>query len=310
MKDTDSSNDKIIRIDLDEIKNCRKIIINCTDQQLNSIKDIVPQLKTGNNIKKMGNDVYELKLNSIEVSVKKILLNPTLGELQDKNGENDETMLNFENSEEFYAKAKTKNSFKIIYDEYSAERNSRLYGAFGKIESIIRIEVSKNQNTKKVLEDSTKNPGNYRSKLPDSIIAQYSLGEFFEIIFDSRPSEKYLKEFWQNSSEQNMQTALEMTRLTTLDEINLHLSRDELKKIREYRNSCMHFRVISLKEYEEAVNLLNKYLKFIHTQEFVKSMQESIKMPDMSNLLSSMLPSVSIAQTLNRAISSIRNIDL
>ncbi len=286
---------KTIVIDTNEIKNRRSIVVCATESQLDSIKEIVPQLKSDTKkIKSFGDDIYELELTSIEIDTPAILLDPTLNELK-RSGVRNETMLDFEGSEEFYRKAKSIKGFSIISDEYSNDRNTKLYGGFSKIESNWRAVVAKDEKARKLLNDEAFKPRVIR-KGRDHILAQYDLSEFFETFFFSRPSDEYLKDYWNNDSDKNAQTAIKMTKLTRISELKVSLSQEELTDLQKRRNVCMHFRTVTLEEYKDIVEVINKYLKKEQMAQFLNSMDSFYK--SMSGLTTS--PVVAMSEAIRK----------
>lgn len=286
----------MIEIDIKEIKNRRTLVVQATEAQLNDIKEAVPQLENNpKKLKLLGDDIYRLELSSEEIESPAVALGVSVDELQNCKMDN-EYILDFEGSEEFYKKAASKNGFTIISDEYSDDRNAKLYKAFNKIETGWRVAVASDEKIPELLDNDKLKPRNHR-KGRDHLMAQYELSEFFEIFFFSTPTDKYLKKYWQNDSDKSMETALVMTRLTRADELKIKINREDSDYLRNRRNACMHFRTTSPSEYIKTVNIINEYLMEDQMRILVDSAQGIAK--SIQKILMPSLTTKGLAEALN-----------
>jgi hypothetical protein len=254
---------KII-LDLDEINSHNKIVVRANTSQLNTIKKIVPSL-LNKSIVKISDELYELSFKHIKTSVPKLFDAISLHDMLDKEVVM-EKVIDFENSVIFYKRSEAKKQFKIIDDEFSQSRNRRLYKGFNLIEAMIRRLLSEK-------ELSAILPQNYQSKSPDHPISQYSLGEIIEYYLLQPASDNYIVKEW-NTSSKSDEDLLEITKLKMIDELDIPLTSDQLSYIRNTRNKCMHFRVITIAEYAIAVESLNKYIKIHSIKEFSSTIKE------------------------------------
>lgn len=185
-------------LDLDAISRRKDIVVCATATQLEVIRSLLPQLCVDKyRITKMDHGVHRLSLDTILTKVPQLLLpdNITMNDLSEKGVKKEEEISDFEQSEEFYAKAKPKDSYKIISDEFSSERNVKLYVGLNAVESAWREVVVKSSDPQKIkLADG---PRNYRSKGYDHKISHYSLSELFEEYLFSPASDTYIKTCWE-----------------------------------------------------------------------------------------------------------------
>lgn len=247
-----------ILLDLDEINSHHKIVVRATSPQLAAVKQILSSVKD-ESIVKISDNLYELSLKRIYSQVPKLFDAISLNDML-SNETITEQAVDFENSADFYKQAKVKKQFKIIDDEFSYIRNLRLYKGFNLIEAMMRRLISE----KKLSADL---PQNYQSKSADHVISQYSLGEIIEYHLLQPASEDFILKKWNNSSKTNKDLLTTM-KLLRIDELDIPLTSDELNYIRNARNKCMHFRVITIAEYARAVKNLNKYIKVHSIKEF------------------------------------------
>lgn len=259
---------KVHVLDLDEIDTRKKIVIQASEKQLAEIKKLIPSLSGEDAIKAKGNDVFELCPQVIQVDSSKLLAKVTIGDIAERKRK-EESVEDFENSEDFYKNASTKKGFKIISDEFSDERNVRLYRGFNLIETKWRQWVI-SQLGETV--NQAPSPTNYQSKIPDHKISQYMLSEFFEYFLYQPASETYVRERW-GESEKTEEDVVRLLKLTRIDEFIFPLDASELKELQKSRNTCMHFRVIPMSEYIGTVERINKYLKIEAQKEFIALMQ-------------------------------------
>lgn len=253
-----------ILLDLDNIYSQKKIVVQATEPQLNSIKEIIPSL-SDESITQISDKLFELSIKHVKTSTPKLFDEISLKDLLSKESVTEE-IIDFENSDNFYKQSEAKRNFKIINDEFSQSRNERLYRGFGLIEIMIRQLLSEK-------ELSAVLPQNYQSKSSDHPISQYSLGEIIEYYLLQPASDSYIVEEWNKSSKSD-NDLLEVAKLKMIDELNIPLTSDQLNYIRNIRNKCMHFRVITVAEYAIAVESMNNYIKMHSIKEFSSMIKE------------------------------------
>ncbi len=291
-------------LDLDKIQVQKKLIIQATVRQINEVEKMVPSLANIGSIKLMTQDIYELMPKHSTYETPQLLSHMTIGELSGKTTRN-ELIIDFENSSEFYEKAKNKNSFKIIADEFSAVRNSRLYEGFNLIEHKWRKIVVMSFGLSVV--ENAPNPENYQSKSYDHKISQYVLSEFFENFLYQPASDIYIRKRWKESTKTEDEV-VRLTKLRRLDELGFPLNSNDLNLLQSTRNKCMHFRVITAQEYSQTIDKINHYLKIEAQKEFLKTFSDSIKpLIDSQNalfqsILASIKPGQELIQNLNKQL--------
>lgn len=260
-------------LDLDKVAKQKKLVVHASKAQITEIKKLVPSLAASGTVKKKADSIYELFPEHIEIKTPKLLTRPTMGDLSGKT-KREESLEDFENSAEFYKKAQTKKGFKIIADEFSDERNTTLYKGFNLIESRWRLFVISQLGTE-VIKQSP-NPANYQSKTYDHKVSQYVLSEFFEHFLYQPASEDYIRKKWKES-DKSEDVVVNLTKLTRIDEFGFPLKVKELTELQQARNTCMHFRVITVQEYSDTVDKVNSYLRVEAQKEFVQAMSISLK---------------------------------
>lgn len=260
---------KVHVLDLDKIATRKKIVVQASEKQLAEIKKLIPSLSGEDAVKAKGNDIFELYPQVIQSDSSKLLAKVTIGDIAEKT-RREENVEDFENSEDFYKNASTKKGFKIITDEFSDERNVKLYRGFNLIETKWRQLVISQLGFETV--NQAPSPTNYQSKIPDHKISQYVLSEFFEYFLYQPASEAYIRERWRESNKTE-EDVVRLFKLTRIDEFIFPLDTSELKELQKSRNTCMHFRVIPMSEYIGTVDKINKYLKIEAQKEFIALMQ-------------------------------------
>lgn len=259
--------DEIIHINLDEIKNRKTVIVFASAAQLKTIQRDI----SITDIKDFGDGMHELTLSSIkvqspEIATSDMSVNQLIGKSVDTMD-----MFDFQGSEEFYAKAAKKKSYKIISDDYSDLRNQELYKGFQLIERgwrklILTWNIKHNVATK---------PKN--SKVYDHAISTYTLSDFFEQFLFAPASEDYISERWRENEIKTEEDVIRISGLKRLHEIGMRMTEEELRTIQKRRNQCMHFRVITHQEYDETITLINKYLIEEIKKDFMDKTMESIE---------------------------------
>lgn len=258
--------DEVIRIDLDEIKSRKTIMLSATAVQIRSIKNLLNL--TNDRVESLGNDIYKLSISSKKVPVPEVLDEITFGIATGRSKPKNIQMLDFDNSEKFYEDSRIGKGFKIISDEFSDLRNRELYKGFQLIEHkwrqiIVTIYSAQNKPIGK--------PGRYSKRASDHAISTYELTEFLEQFLYAPASEDYMRRQWQESKLKSEDEVIRIVNLKQRDELSFGLTVDELETIRNRRNQCMHFRVITTQEYEEVVPLINEYLRLQSLKEFRKA---------------------------------------
>ena len=250
------------------------IVVEATPSQIADIIKLVPSLANKQLIHENPNKIYELLPENMNKDAPKLLDLIKMSDLTEE-VEKTDIIVDFDNSMEFYKKAESKNQFKIITDEFSQQRSERLYRGFYLIEKKLHQLL--------IIDNSfNKNPKDYRKESPDHKVVQYALSEIFEDCLLQPASENFLREWWRKCDKTENDVVI-VSKLRKIDELELPLTLAELEFVRRIRNKCMHFRVITVEEYFQAVRIINKYLK-IQSQK--KLMETAQKMVDES--LSSM----------------------
>lgn len=249
----------------------KMIIVQATPQQLSNIKANL-SLTDPMQVKSLGNDIYELDVDPIQVDVPELIDDlddmDMTSALEGSTPRRTEKVQNFANSTKFYNDARAGSSYKIISDEFSNILNTKLYRGFSLIERTLRQLVIENFQLKG---RTPMTPRHGRKKSPDHIMSQFELGEFFEILLKAPASEPYMKAEWRKSTTKNEDEVIRIANLTVLDEIDPGLTLSELGLIREQRNKCMHFNVVTLTDYKKIVPIMNKYLKRTASRELARS---------------------------------------
>lgn len=275
----------------------KHILIDVNSSDIKEISKIIPSI-TDNHITKISDKVYELSPRHIKRFAPKLLDLIRINDLDNK-FTRVEALNDFKNSTRFYAQSYKK--FSIIKDDFSQLRNEQLYRGFYLIESNLRQLLACD-------EPLDKKPKNYRSKSLDHVVSQYTLSEFFEYYLLQPASDNFMKTQWGKSNKTD-DDVIRVARLQKIDELELPLSIDELEKIRETRNKCMHFRAVSFDEYIEMIQIINKYLKIQSekrlAETFNKFAQESLKpwIETLTNINKSMLV------YFNQVNQGVKNID-
>lgn len=260
-------------LDLDKIEIRKKLVVNATERQLAEVKNLITSLANERPVKAISDDTYELFPQQVDYESPKLLTKITLGDLSKESTES-EKITDFENSDKFYKEAKREKGFKIIVDEFSDARNTKLYEGFNKIEKKWRLFVIKNLGLNFI--KNAPNPENYRKVTYDHKIAQYVLSELFEISLFQPASDNYIRGRW-NRSNKTEDDVIRLARLKIIDEFNFPLSAEDINLLKQARNRCMHFRVITVQEYSQAVDKINLYLKFEAQRKFAQLFTASIE---------------------------------
>ena len=309
--------EKVIKINLDNLKSQRHIVLYASDRQIEEIKTLVG-LKD-NNAKKVGDNLYELSISSIKVSGLAILDGITLGDISGEPKPRMVDLIDFNKSEEFYEGSRKKKGYKIVSDEFSDDRNRNLYKGFQAIESKWRTLILSTYSNRK---EKTPKSKYHNKRSSDHAISTYGLTGFFELFLYQPASELYMRNIWK-SSNKTEDDVIRISNLKQINELGFGLNKEELEIIRQRRNQCMHFRVITQREYEEVVPIINKYLKKDEWNRFVVSFKattdEMMKrlIPDMNNitnamtsLIRSQMPSINdTANSIKRLSESFMNIN-
>lgn len=261
---------KPVKYNLDAISQRKTIVVQATAQQLNDIKAVLG-LTDSTQVKNLGNDIYELDIEPVLVDAPELINNlddMAVTDLEDSAPKRTEKIESFTNSIKFYNNARPNGSYKIISDEFSNVLNTKLYQGFSVIERTLRQLVIENFQLKG---RTPMTPRHGRKKSPDHIMSQFELGEFFEILLKAPASEPYMKAEWRRSLTNNDDEVIRIANLTVLDEIDPGLTFAELDSIREQRNKCMHFNVVTVTEYKKIVPIMNTYLKRTASRELARS---------------------------------------
>jgi len=251
------------------LSNSKSIVVQATIEQLTTIKTLL-SLTESSQVVDLGNDIYELRISTVDEEVPEILRDVAVDDFDDPAPFRKITIKSFHRSSKFYSGAKGSTAYKIISDEFSEILNTELYKGFSIIERKLRQLVIENFQGKGRPSTS---PRRASATIPDHIMAQFELGEFYERLLKSPASDGYMVEEWRKSSTKSEAEFLRISKLTVLDEIQPDLTYEELVMIRKQRNKCMHFNVVTVSEYSKIVPIMNKYLKSTASKEFMRSMK-------------------------------------
>lgn len=249
-----------VKYDLDAMAKRKAIIIQATSRQIGDIRSLLSLQP--DQIEYLENDIYELNIQPICIDVPELLSNMNdiaVDDLEDPAPVRTKQIESFANSTEFYAGARPANEYKIISDEFSNILNTELYKGFSAIERKLRQLVIENFQFKGRALIAPRRGGS--KKVPDHIMAQFELGDFFESLLKAPASEGYMKAEWRRSTTKDEDELIRIANLTVLDEIDPGLTLSELEDIRKQRNKCMHFSVVTPADYKKIVPIMNKYLR-------------------------------------------------
>lgn len=282
----------------------KKILVQATETQLREIKKLVTSLKDKQLVSKVAENVYKLYPKETTKKTPRLLTQMTVGDLSGKKVKNEE-IPDFENSGEFY-KEIPKKGVKIVFDEFSDARNTKLYEGFNLIEKRWREIIIKNLGVD-FIKDAA-DPKSIQGGV-DHKISQYMWSELLENILYQPASEEYLRGRWKASSKTEADV-IEIAGLKIIDELNLHLGTQDLKFLQSTRNKCMHFRIVTVDEYSKAVDKINDYLKLEALKDFAKVFQDSMKpLIESFRKLADMSKSFQdIAQTINKSLISVSGV--
>lgn len=260
----------VIHIDLDEIRSRKTVVLTASSAQIRSIKKLLSL--ADNRVESLGDGIYKLTVSSSKVLVPKILEEMTLNDISRKSKPKRKRLPDFVNSEKFYAGSRVSRGYKIISDEFSDIRNRELYKGFQLIEHKWRqaIVIAYSQQNKQV-----DKPVRYKKKASDHAISTYELTEFFEQFLYAPASEEYKRKQWRLSTTKTEDDMMRIANLKQLNEIGFGLDPAKLETIRDRRNQCMHFRIVTNQEYVETVPLINEYLQSQAWKEFTTKLTKT-----------------------------------
>ncbi len=164
----------------------------------------------------------------------------------------------FDGSNIFYNKIKSKNSpLKIVADKYSIKRAKTLYEYVGDIELSLRNVLRKGLSGAATLEVP---PKNYRRSTPDDKISQLNLTEVvFNYLLKDSGDDFYLDRLYVAKSDKEKVLARSST---VMNEIELEIDPQDLRKFINIRNSIMHFKTISFSDAEVVIRVHEKLLHY------------------------------------------------
>lgn len=289
----------IVKYNLDAISRRRSIVIQADSTQITNIKSLLNL--DGDQIKDLGNNIYKIKINPIRVDVPEISYDMSVAEFEGTVATGVVKVVSFRNSKRFYTGATGNTGYKIVSDEFSDEFNFILYKGFNRIESELRQLVIENKLRKGGLRIDSRF---YKAKNPDHAISTFQLSDFIERLLKAPASDGYMKMQWRASAKTDDEV-IKVARLTRLDEIQPGLTFDELNDLRNQRNKCMHFNVVTVEDYKKIAPLINKYLKasatrmmsqtFLELSQAISKQLEQITLPTraLNELLSQQLKPLS-----------------
>lgn len=158
----------------------------------------------------------------------------------------------FPNSESFYNLFRgEKKTFKILTDDYSYKRAQVLYEYVADLEKTMRNWYARSYGGDQI------NPKNKMHKLPDHLIAQLDILEFFQHVLFSPSSDDY---FLENIKKASTSAALlSIRKATKSDEMKLPFSEEEYRKFAHIRNAVMHFKVITINDASFCLDFVSKF---------------------------------------------------
>jgi hypothetical protein len=282
-------------VDLDEIGRRKKIVVQASPDNLKTIKEVIPALDLDDRIEELAQGIYEFSIDPISVNVPKLLIQPTMAELEHGSSTR---LSDFSNSSDFYRLSYRENTFKIIADEFSDARNLTLYTGFNLVEQKWRLIITTGTDCE-ILKQTKKPP---RSSKSDHDVSLYTTSEFIENFFLKPASENYVRKKWQ-AGDKSEDTAISLVKPTLIDELGFPLTVPELKYLQSIRNQCMHFRVTTPDDYLNTCLLINKYLKSAHLDELSRIFAGTIKpLLDCDKMFSEMIAAVLDNRKLNYSL--------
>lgn len=257
-----------VKYDIDAISRRRSIVVYANNTQIANIKSMLAL--DSNQVKDLGNSIYKLEIDPINVDVPEILYNMSVEEFEGTTSASTVKVVSFRNSKKFYAGASGKNGHKIVSDEFSDGLNLILYKGFNRIESELRQLVIENKLRKGGLQIDSRF---YKAKNRDHAISTFQLSDFIERLLKAPASDGYMKMKWRESTKTD-DDVIKVAKLTRLDEIQPGLTFEELNDLRNQRNKCMHFNVVTIEDYKKIAPLINKYLRASATRMMSRTFQE------------------------------------
>lgn len=256
------------KYDLDALSKRRSIVVHADGVQISNIQSVLSI--SSDQIEQLGNDLYKIQLDSIDVDVPEIQYDMSVEEFEGTAAASTVKVASFTDSEAFYAGSKGKSGYKIISDEFSDALNFTLYKGFNRIEGELRQLVLENSKRKGGLKIDSRF---YNAKNSDHAVSTFQLSDFIERLLKAPASDGYMKAQWRKSKKTE-NDVIKIAKLTRLDEIKPGLTFDELNSLRNQRNKCMHFNVITIEDYKKIAPLINKYLRASATRMMSRSFSE------------------------------------
>lgn len=279
----------VVDLDFDELRKRKKLVVELKSTKLDDLLKKCPSLSNTQYVKKLSSGLYELNILPKNKLTPKILFSPGLNDFEIEKVRQG-YVHDFEGSVEVYQCAKTKRGMRIIFDEFSASRSAELFKGFQIVESKLRLYFVTNYPD---LVKSVTDSAMLRSEGPDHKITQFTLSEFFESFMYIPASDEFIKAQWNAKVDKDPAGVVEVSRLTVLDEIQFPLTVEEITALRNFRNACMHYRIISVQEYTTAVELINRYIRW----EAFRELREAL-----SNFADSYRPQI---EAIRKAISTL-----
>lgn len=261
-----------IELDLDLLSE-PSIIVYATQEQLSKLKKLVPTLNENGRVERIVGTVgmYKLRPKKIPRLIEKIRQpgKVTINELRNS-AQQDEYLDDFVNSQEFYTSVRRNKKCSIIYDDFSNSRNAKLYGGFLLVETNWRTLIMQNSQLTELFKK--RRPTIYRNDEIDHYLSCYPTSELMESIFEQPASREFVIQRWQQSTKADDEL-VKCTQLTMLDELDFPLKTEEIKRLINIRNQCMHFRITTPKDYDFAADVINRFLIIEGTNELTESLR-------------------------------------
>lgn len=207
------------------------IVVACGDETIKKVAEILDTQVTGDRIKSETEGVYQIK-PAIKKKRYKTL------NFQNKRDIKYRYINDFQNASEFYELFSKNGDAKIIYDPFSYERSKLLLELINLWESDMRITIA--------------------HSFPNVETLNASCKEYFSDIFENGSPYK-TKHYDHRLACMDINTMLDFITYLTIDESKhkLNMNESDTKKIRDARNACSHYRVVTPKMYQETFDVIN-----------------------------------------------------
>lgn len=218
------------------------IVMECPPKPYERFKELLPSLTE--HTKSIGGQLYEIRPTTVHEEYHSILgEHSSIGDVLDERGKK-KHIANFPCSATLYefCKGSVGKRPKIVTDAYSVERSEILFAAFSELEVRLRKRIVKDENLNRMIDDL--NLEGIRLKDGNHKVSNMTLFEIITLVLMSPCSENYYLERVEESDRSNEALAT-LRGLRVLDEVYFPLNFEELDRLRNIRNACMHFKIIT-----------------------------------------------------------------